>query len=228
MISCLVICVFCSHYDLLPFACYLFFCLICIQADLRQLFQCEEWRPLYVVMMHEAICDDATYGLIWAASTQISLFIFSLFFLTLRVAYYETNEVLEDPNNPSGGCCSCFRPARPSRDPSSDTGVMWCSCCCCCDPVIPEGHIAEIYMERQQDERLPVTAGGSKDTSAASSLPGMTVRSRSPPIIYSSLPGMTPSVPLRSKASGSSGDHTISSKGSRESYLEEDEISLKR
>ena len=228
LISHQVVCGSYAHDD--PFSC----AMLRLQADLRQLFQCEEWRPHYVAMMHEAVCDNATYGLIWAASTQVSLLIFSLFFLTLRVAYYETNEVLEDPNYPSGGCCPCFRRERPSRDPdkkfkpSSEVGLTWCACCCCCDPVIPEGHIAEIYVERQQqNERMPKTTDGSKDTSTAGSLPGMTVRSRTPPIIYSSLPGMTPSIPLRSKASGSSGDQTISSKASRGSSIDEEEISLK-
>lgn len=171
---------------------------------MRTLFQCEQWNPLYVLMMHEAICGSATSGLTWAASTQISLVVLSLIFLTLRMACYDTTEVVEDPDYPSGGCCPCFR-SKPSAgasknkfQPASEVEVGWVDSCC--GPRRPKGHIGEIHIDQP------------------GALPGMTPRiphRQSEPALPSE------SAPNKTKEDGDDDDNSSASYGEEEIPLKD-------
>jgi hypothetical protein len=182
-------------------------------------------------MMHEAICDSATQGLMWAASTQISLLLFSLMLLTLRVAYYETTEVLENEDQPSGGCCPCFRRKSPSGEagatttamnsfkPSNEIRAGW-SCFGCCGPVIPKGHIGEINIKKQgapQDmtPSIPIANHSSHASTSgrADTNPNISVRNPES--------GEVPGMPSRSRASGSTA-LSGSKRSSKDSNIEED------
>jgi len=125
---------------------------------LRELFQCDEWRPLYVATMHEAVCDTAAEGFVWAATTQTCLLIFCLWILTLRVAYYETTEVLGSDQHHDDRAYIRKPVTRNKFKPSDEIPSPWLPCCCCCDPVIPEGHIGEINMRKAvQNASVPVS-----------------------------------------------------------------------
>lgn len=74
-------------------------------ADVRLLLRCENWYPPYRATVHDAVCQDGTAGLGWAVSTQLAIVLLSMIILTLRVAYYELDEV---SGGNGSGCCGCF------------------------------------------------------------------------------------------------------------------------
>jgi hypothetical protein len=84
-------------------------------ANVRLRFQCENWYPAYVTTVHGAICQDATNGLGWVASTQLVMVLCSMIILTLRVAYYELDEVSGKP-----GCCCCHRGGTMGKEDDTD------------------------------------------------------------------------------------------------------------
>ncbi len=73
-------------------------------ADVRGGLRCEDWYPPYRAAAYGSVCQDATSGLGWAASTQLVMVFCAMIILTLRVAYYELDEVSGGP-----GICCCSR-----------------------------------------------------------------------------------------------------------------------
>lgn len=163
-----------------------------LKSDLRALFQCELWHPLYTSMMHDAVCGSATLGMTWAASTQTTIVVLVLIFLTLRIAYYEETEVSAS-NSASVGCCPCCRSkqvgdaaaeqknkASSSFVPSNEVRSGWFACCC--GPRKPKGHIGEINIEKQPppgssrgdaSSRMSVSVRAPPSSGGGSTLPGM-------------------------------------------------------
>lgn len=69
----------------------------------RDEFTCFQFYPLYEEIAYEGLCYQGTDGFVWAAATQLAMVILVMILLTLRVSYYELDEVAEES---SGSCCS--------------------------------------------------------------------------------------------------------------------------
>ena len=60
--------------------------------DVGDFLTCANWNSLYVTVIYEAVCYQATTGFSWLATTQFLIIFFSLIMLTLRVAFYEIQD----------------------------------------------------------------------------------------------------------------------------------------
>ena len=85
--------------------------------DLRLLLQCPDWYALYQYTVYNGVCYYSSTGFGWAASTQLVLVVLSMVILTLRVSYYQLNEVADVG---SGGCvtnwCCCVEIIEDEED----------------------------------------------------------------------------------------------------------------
>ncbi|KAL3919076.1 MAG: hypothetical protein SGILL_003939 [Bacillariaceae sp.] len=85
--------------------------------DLRILLQCPDWYAIYQYTVHNGVCYYSSTGFGWAASTQLVLVVLSMIILTLRVSYYQLNEVADEG---SGGCvtnwCCCVETIEEEDD----------------------------------------------------------------------------------------------------------------
>jgi len=64
-------------------------------AELITFFHCSSWRSLYETGVYDTICYSGTSGLVWIASTQIVILLFSGVMLTFRVGFMrEQRQVL--------------------------------------------------------------------------------------------------------------------------------------
>ena len=52
-------------------------------------FSCDNWYPLYAIVAHQAVCDEAAYGFHWLATSQFFVVLFSMILLTVRAAFYD-------------------------------------------------------------------------------------------------------------------------------------------
>jgi len=57
--------------------------------EFTDLFQCENWRPLYEAGMYDALCYSGVSGLMWVTITQSIVVIMSLVMLTFWVGYFD-------------------------------------------------------------------------------------------------------------------------------------------
>jgi hypothetical protein len=64
--------------------------------DLRVLLLCPSWYAMYQYTVHNGVCYYSSTGFGWAASTQMVLVVLSMVILTLRVSYYQLNEVADE------------------------------------------------------------------------------------------------------------------------------------
>jgi hypothetical protein len=64
-------------------------------ADVRELFKCETWYPLYVSTVHDTLCYHVD-AYAWIAFTQFFVVCLAMVIVTCRVAIYQGIEVLED------------------------------------------------------------------------------------------------------------------------------------
>eukprot|EP00529_Nitzschia_sp_RCC80_P009383 CAMPEP_0113462176 /NCGR_PEP_ID=MMETSP0014_2-20120614/11941_1 /TAXON_ID=2857 /ORGANISM="Nitzschia sp." /LENGTH=775 /DNA_ID=CAMNT_0000353999 /DNA_START=165 /DNA_END=2492 /DNA_ORIENTATION=+ /assembly_acc=CAM_ASM_000159 len=85
---------------------------------IRNEFTCSQFYPLYEEVAYEGLCYEGTDGFVWAASTQLAMVVLVMVLLTLRVAYYELDEVGES----SGSCCRdwCCLTTSPPRSVEDD------------------------------------------------------------------------------------------------------------
>jgi hypothetical protein len=93
-------------------------------ANVRSLLDCPEWYPIYQYTAHTGMCYYSSTGFLWAASTQIVMVIFSMVILTLRVSYYELDEVADDGSGKctSNWCCCVEVVEDPDETYGSDPG----------------------------------------------------------------------------------------------------------
>mmetsp|Transcript_8745 Transcript_8745/g.13992 ORF Transcript_8745/g.13992 Transcript_8745/m.13992 type:complete len:206 (+) Transcript_8745:703-1320(+) len=90
--------------------------------NVRLLLKCPDWYEVYQSIAHNGMCYYSTTGLGWAASTQLVMVVLSMIILTLRVSYYELNEVADYG---SGKCtndwCCCVEVVEDPDDDSSES-----------------------------------------------------------------------------------------------------------
>ena len=85
------------------------------QADTVETLTCNDWYPPYQETAHTAICYNTANGLTWAASTQMIIALLAMVIISLRIGFYELNEVLveekedDDETNASNGCRCCCK-----------------------------------------------------------------------------------------------------------------------
>jgi hypothetical protein len=82
--------------------------------DIQAFFSCDNWHPLYAVVVHDAICYEGTDGFHYIAITQFVIVFLAMVMVTLRVAFKE----LQD-----------------EEDAEADRRwwSKWVACCCVCD-----------------------------------------------------------------------------------------------
>ena len=59
--------------------------------ELQKYFSCQNWRPLYRLVMYDAVCYNANDGFYYVAITQFLIVIFAMIMLTCRVAFTEVD-----------------------------------------------------------------------------------------------------------------------------------------
>lgn len=63
--------------------------------NIRLFFTCDNWYPLYESITYETLCYSGTEGFAWVASTQFVIVFMTMIILTLRVTFYEDEEIEE-------------------------------------------------------------------------------------------------------------------------------------
>jgi hypothetical protein len=58
--------------------------------DVQVYFSCGNWRPLYRLVLYDAVCYEGNTGFWYTSISQFCIVIFSMVMLTLRVAWTET------------------------------------------------------------------------------------------------------------------------------------------
>ena len=83
---------------------------VCILAQLvinvRNLFSCDNWQPIYATVAHETMCYNAADGFSYIATCQFVVVFCALVLLTLRSAFYEIRE--EEDEETRKRCCARF------------------------------------------------------------------------------------------------------------------------
>jgi hypothetical protein len=85
----------------------------------RLLLNCPDWVQWYQLAAYQGICYYNSTGLAWAASTQLVMVILSMVILTLRISFYELNEVADESNNCLSNWCCCVE-VIPEEDDEED------------------------------------------------------------------------------------------------------------
>lgn len=64
--------------------------------SVADLFTCRNIQSLYAIIAYKAICYDSNNGFSWIATTQFLIVFFSMIMLTLRVAFKEIGDELDE------------------------------------------------------------------------------------------------------------------------------------
>ena len=54
--------------------------------EIRELMQCQNFNPIYTSTTYDAVCESGVGGLSWVFFTSLSMAIFSMAMVTLRIA----------------------------------------------------------------------------------------------------------------------------------------------
>jgi hypothetical protein len=82
--------------------------------EIRDLFRCETWYPLYETSVHEAMCYSVD-SFSWIAATQFVIVYMSMVVLTCRVVILQDIEISEEPA-PEGKDIGDFGPGENEED----------------------------------------------------------------------------------------------------------------
>ena len=91
-------------------------------ALIRNEFTCSQFYPIYEEVAYEGLCYEGTDGFVWAASTQLAMVVLVMILLTLRVAYYELDEVAGESSGScfQDWCCCTTSPPRNLEEDNDD------------------------------------------------------------------------------------------------------------
>ena len=67
--------------------------------ELQTYFSCDNWRPLYVLVMYDAVCYNANDGFYFVGITQFFIVVFAMIMLTCRVALKEVDFDKDEDGN---------------------------------------------------------------------------------------------------------------------------------
>jgi hypothetical protein len=67
-----------------------------ILRDVRLFFQCDNWYPHYERLTYDTVCYSGTEGFAWVASTAFVIVFMTMIILTLRITFYEVDNVEQD------------------------------------------------------------------------------------------------------------------------------------
>ena len=67
--------------------------------ELQTYFSCDNWRPLYVLVMYDAVCYNANDGFYFVGITQFLIVVFAMIMLTCRVAFTEVDFDKDEDGN---------------------------------------------------------------------------------------------------------------------------------
>ena len=67
--------------------------------ELQTYFSCANWRPLYRLVMYDAVCYNANDGFYYVAITQFLIVVFAMIMLTCRVAFTEVDFDKDEDGN---------------------------------------------------------------------------------------------------------------------------------
>jgi hypothetical protein len=60
-----------------------------VLTGVRGVMECENFNPIYTTFVYDAICNSGVAGVSWVFFTSLSMAIFSMMMITLRVAIYQ-------------------------------------------------------------------------------------------------------------------------------------------
>ncbi|KAG7372457.1 hypothetical protein IV203_018600 [Nitzschia inconspicua] len=86
----------------------------------RMLLNCPNWVQWYQLGAYEGMCYYASTGFAWAASTQIVMMVLSMIILTLRVSFFELNEVADEGTQCTSNWCCCVQVMPDDEDDDED------------------------------------------------------------------------------------------------------------
>lgn len=87
--------------------------------EARMLLDCPAWIQWYRQAAYGGMCYYSSTGLAWAASTQLVMVALSMVTLTLRVSFFELNEVADEGTKCTSNWCCCVEVMAAGEDDES-------------------------------------------------------------------------------------------------------------
>jgi len=84
--------------------------------EVQNFFSCENWRPLYRIVVYQGVCYNGNEGFYYVAITQFCIVIFAMIMLTVRAAF---TEIGVEENNTDGDGLGSAAAAMASAPPAN-------------------------------------------------------------------------------------------------------------
>lgn len=88
--------------------------------EARMLLDCPDWIQWYRQAAYEGMCFYSSTGFAWAASTQLVMVVLSMVIVTLRVSFFELNEVADEGTKCSSNWCCCVEVMADNEEGDDD------------------------------------------------------------------------------------------------------------